>query len=99
MDEFIVELVEFGDPSLSAVIESLWFSEVKKIQVVGVDEGLVGGTVNVMFPFPRGANDSEEFSIIDFVAVFRASEGLGKEADGVVFASGVPHILAGRGGW
>ena len=44
--------------------------------MVGEDLYWKGGAVEVVAPRFQGANDSEEFSIIDIVVAFSGGEGL-----------------------
>jgi hypothetical protein len=51
MNQLVVELSQFWDPSTLAIIEFLGFPEVEKIKMVGIDQGLVWRSVEVVPPF------------------------------------------------
>ena len=51
-------------------------TKVGKVLVVGEDLHRKGGTMEVMAPGLQGANDSEEFAIIDVVVTLGRGEGL-----------------------
>jgi hypothetical protein len=81
VDEFIIELRKFGDPSSLAIVEFLGFSEVQEVEVIGIDLNLVWGSVEIVSPFPKGTNNTEEFSVINFVSSFGGIEGFREEKD------------------
>ena len=83
MDKLVVELGKLGDPLLLSVVQLLWLLEVLKVQVIGVDNCLVGVSVEVMSPFSKSFHDREEFSVIDLILSFCQVESLGEESYGV----------------
>ena len=76
MDELIIKLREFGDPSALSVVQLLRLLEVLKIQMVRVNDRLVGVSMKIVSPFPKSSHYSEELSIIDFISSFRWIKGL-----------------------
>jgi hypothetical protein len=80
-----------------SVVEFLGFSEVQKVQVIGVNQSLVGGAVEIVPPLLKGSDDPQEFSVVDLVSSFRWVESFGKETDRVAPSGGV-HLRKYRSG-
>ena len=64
-------------------------AEIDEVFVVGEDLYWEGGAVEVVAPRFQGANDGEEFAIIDIVVAFGGGEGLREVGAGVPIATGV----------
>ena len=54
-----------------------------EVLVIGKDFKLMGATFEVMPPFMKSLDNSENFAIIDIVISFSFNERLGHEGDGV----------------
>jgi hypothetical protein len=65
MNEFVIELGKFGDPSSLAVVELLGFSEVQKIEMVGIDLNLVWRSMEIVSPLPKSANNTQDVMTLD----------------------------------
>ena len=70
-------------------VERLGLAEVGEVLVVGKDLHRERGAMEVMAPGLQGANDSEEFVIIDIVVTLSRGEGLREVGAGVPIAIGV----------
>jgi Lhr-like helicase len=75
MDEFVVKLREFGDPSSLTIIELLRLPEVQEVQMVRINLNLMQGSMEIVSPFSQGTNNAEELSIVDFVSLFSGIKG------------------------
>jgi hypothetical protein len=95
VDEFIVELGQLRDPPSLAIVEFLRFSEIQEIEVIGINLNLMWGSVEVVSPFPKGTNNTEEFSVINFVSSFGGVKGFQKEKDWMASSSRV-HLRKDR---
>ena len=76
MDHLQVEVGEVDEPAGLAAIKRLRLAEIGKVFVVGKDLYREGGTMEIMAPRFQGANDGEEFSVIDIVVPFGGRKGL-----------------------
>ena len=64
-------------------VQGLGLSEVGEVFVVGKDLDREGRAVEVMSPGFKGADDGEEFAIIDIIVSFCLRERLGEVGAGV----------------
>ena len=76
MDHLQVEVGEVDEPAGLAAIKRLRLAEIGKVFVVGKDLYREGGPMEIMAPRFQGANDGEEFSVIDIVVPFGGRKGL-----------------------
>ena len=76
VDHFEVEVCEVDKPMRLSAIERLGLSEIGEVLMVGEDLYRERGAMEVMSPGFQGANDSEEFAIIDIVVTLSRGEGL-----------------------
>ena len=58
------------------MVKRLGLAKVGKIFVVGEDLYGEGGAMEIVAPRFQGANDGEEFTIIDIIVPFSRGEGL-----------------------
>ena len=77
MDHLQVEVSKVDEPTCLAAVECLGLAKVGKVFVVGEDLYGERGAMKVMAPGLQGADDSEEFAIINIVVSFCRGEGLG----------------------
>ena len=76
MDHFQVKVSKVDEPACLAAIERLGLAEIGKVLVVSEDLHGKGGAMEIVAPRFQGANDSEEFAVIDVVVPFGGGEGL-----------------------
>ena len=76
MDHFEVKVGEVNEPACLAPVECLGLVEVGEVFMVGEDLYRERRAMEVMAPGFQGANDSEEFAIIDIVVPLSRGEGL-----------------------
>ena len=76
VDHFEVKVCEVNKPTRLSAIERLGLSEIGEVLMVGEDLYRERGAMEVMAPGLQGANDSEEFAIIDVVVTLGRGEGL-----------------------
>ena len=76
MDHFEVEVCKVNKPACLSAIKCLGLSEISEVFMVGEDLYRERRAKKVMAPGFQGANDSEEFVIIDIVVPLSRGEGL-----------------------
>ena len=76
MDHFEIEVGEVDEPVRLLVIEQLGLAEVGEVLVIHKDLYWEGGAMEVVAPRFQGADDREEFSVIDVVVSFGRRERL-----------------------
>ena len=76
MDDFEVKISEVEQPPRLAAIEVLGLTEVRQVLVICEDLYGEGGTVEVVSPGLQGADDHEEFSVINVIVSFSGDERL-----------------------
>ena len=74
MDHFEVKVGEVDEPLCLSAIERLGLAEVGKVFVVCENLYQKRRAVEVVTPGFQGANDREEFSVIDVVVLFSRRE-------------------------
>ena len=67
MDHFEVEVGEVNEPACLAAVECLGLAEIGEVFVVGEDLHRERGSMEVMAPGLQGADDGEEFTIIQWL--------------------------------
>ena len=77
MDHLQVEVGKVDEPACLAAVERLGLAKVGKVLVIGEDLHGKRGAMEVVAPGFQGADDSEEFAIINIVVSFCREEGLG----------------------
>ena len=89
MDDLEIEVCKVKQPPCLSAIEVLGLTEVR--QVLVICEYLNGerGAMEVVSPGVQGADDCEEFPVVDVVISFSGDERLGKVGAGVPIAIGV----------
>ena len=78
MDHFQVEVGKVNEPTCLAAVKHLGLAEIGKVLVVGKNLYRKGRAMEVVAPRLQGANDGEEFAVIDVVISFGWREGLGE---------------------
>ena len=76
MDHFEIEVGEVNEPVCLSAIERLGLAEVGEVLVIHKDLYLEGGAMKVVAPRFQGADDCEEFLVIDVVVSFGRRERL-----------------------
>ena len=69
-------LCQFQLPMCLSGFELLWRSEVREVEVIGIDQSFMGASLDVVAPLVKCSNDSQEFSVVDLVIPFGGGEGL-----------------------
>ena len=89
MDHLQVEVGEVDEPARLSAVERLGLAEISKVLVVGEDLHGERGAVEIVTPRFQGANNSEQFPVVNIVVAFGGGEGLRKVRTGVPIAVGV----------
>ena len=89
MDDLEIEVCKVEQPACLAAVEVLCLTEVRQVLVVGEDLDGEWGSVEIMSPRLQGADDCEEFPVIDVIIAFSGDERLGKVGAGVPITIGV----------
>ena len=76
MDHFQVKVGEVDEPAGLTAVERLGLAEIGKVFVVSEDLYREGGTMEIVAPRFQGANDGEEFAVIDIIVPFSRGKGL-----------------------
>ena len=78
MDNFQVKICKVKEPPGLLPVQFLSFVEVGQVFVVSKDLYGEEGAMEVVSPWFQGADDYQEFSIIDVIVSFAREEGLGQ---------------------
>ena len=78
VDHFEVKISKVDKPTRLATVKRLGLTEIGQVLVVGKDLYGKGGTMEIVAPRFQGANDGEEFTVIDIIVSFGGGEGLGE---------------------
>ena len=62
-----------------SITQLLWFLEVLEVQVIGVNDCLVGVSMKVVSPFSKGSHNHKQFLIVHLVLSFCQIERLREE--------------------
>ena len=89
VDDLEIEVRKIEQPSCLATVEVLCLTEIRQVLVVRKDLYGERGAVEVVSPGLQGADDSEEFSVVDIVVSFRRDERLREVGVGVPVAVGI----------
>ena len=76
MDHFEVKVSEVNEPARLAAVKCLGLTEIGQVLVVGEDLYWKGGAVEIVVPRLQGANNSEEFAVVDVVIALGGGEEL-----------------------
>ena len=76
MDHFEVKVGEVNKPACLSTIKCLGLTEIGQVFVVGEDLYWKRGAMEVVTPRLQGANDGEEFTVVDIIVALRRGEGL-----------------------
>ena len=74
MDHFQVKVSKVDEPARLSAVERLGLAEIGKILVVCEDLYGKGGTVEIVAPRLQGANDGEEFAVVNIIISFGRGE-------------------------
>ena len=74
VDHFEVKVSEVNKPTCLAVVRRLELTEISQVLVVGEDLYWEGGTMKIVAPGFQGANNGEEFPVVDVVVSFSGGE-------------------------
>ena len=83
MDDFEIKISKFEQPPCLSMVEVLCLTEIRQVLVICKDLYGERGAVEVVSPGLQGADDGEEFSVIDVVVSFRGDERLREIGTGV----------------
>ena len=89
MDHLEIKISEVNKPTRLATVKCLGLTEVGEVSVVGEDLYWERGAMEVVAPGLQGANDCEEFSVVDVVVALGGGEGLGEVRARVPVAVGI----------
>ena len=89
MDHFQVKVGKVNEPTRLAAVERLGLAEIGKVLVVGEDLHRKGRAMKIVVPGFQGANNSQEFSVIDVVVPLGGGEGLREVGAWMPIAVGV----------
>ena len=76
MDHCEVKVSEVNKPACLSTIKCLGLTEIGQVFVVGEDLYWKRGAMEVVTPRLQGANDGEEFTVVDIIVALRRGEGL-----------------------
>ena len=89
IDDFKIKISEVKQPPCLLMVEVLGLMEVCQVLVISEDLDEERGSVEVMPLGLQGADDCEEFSVIDVAVLLSWDEQLGKVGAGVPIAIGI----------
>ena len=76
MDHFEVEVSEVNEPACLAAVKRLGLTEVGEVFVISEYLHRKGRTMEIVAPGFQGANDGEEFAVVDVIVALGGGEGL-----------------------
>ena len=98
MDDFEVKISEVEQPLCLTAVEILSLTEVRQVLMVHKDLDGKGGAMEIVPPGLQGADDGEEFSVVDVIIAFCWDEQLREIQAGMPIAVGVSLEEDGAGG-